>query len=130
MQNVYLTETVRVRNYFSLQFEHKYRLDFEGVLSSFHVLLRTKPHDNSHLKMNVFCRLTAVNSKVLVTGATSVFIPCSKFTQPDASKYVVAFAKLTAEFLRLSSYNLRWVSALGVERKSADLHFVSEQMYL
>jgi len=38
------------------------------MFSSRHVLLPTKPHDGSHLKLNVFCWLTAVKSKVLVTG--------------------------------------------------------------
>ena len=53
----------------------------------------------------------------------SVFIPCSKFIQPDTSQYALAFAKLTAQFLLLPSYNYRLVSVWGTEKKSADVPF-------
>jgi hypothetical protein len=102
MLNVYLTEAVRVENFLCLRYERKYRLDYEGTFSSCHVLLRTKPHDNSHLKLNVFCQLTAVTSKLLVTGTVHVRIYSM---QPDGSQYALAFAKVTAQFVPLPSYN-------------------------
>jgi len=60
----------------------------------------------------------------------SVFIPCSKFIQPDTSQYALAFAKLTAQFLLLPSYNYRWVSVWGQKRSLLMCLFGLEHVYL